>query len=153
MSSKFNPSTATRKPPPQCKKSKPAPTVVKLTGNNPLIAGTPLFISWRWTWTIGLVTRAFKAVGYAQQLATDLWSLTDEQSPIDTASVGLRFFFASNEFIIVGEAKIGGIDAALVTDTRHRWPGQRPFHFPQSQIEFTTPTPATKKFLTFGITA
>ena len=153
MSSKFNPSRSTRRPPPQCKKSPPAPTVTALIGTDPMIAGQPLFISFRWFASAPEFSFDYTAASWARAEPNDFWLITIDEPTSESPLVGMRYFPDTNEFAITAEIKIGGISTFRSNDHIRQWNGHRPFHFPQTQIDFVSLGTPVVGMLTVGITA
>jgi len=136
VSTKFNPNSRTRRPPPQCKKSKPTPIPTPLSGPNPLILNQPLFLWWQWTIATGFEYVTFRFQGWVPMAATNLWYGFAGQSSFNGATVGLRYFFDTNEYIYTGDSKLGGIDATEVTDHRRPWNHRLPFSTPTERVDF-----------------
>lgn len=134
MSSKFNPASRTRKPPPQCKKSKPNPDSPSIKTRVGSLAGQWLLVSWKWRPAVATPDWFFDVTRYVEVNAFNNFLLTATYPGGYEASISFVWNHIDQVWFASCDVLLNFNIIATTTGESFEYRGTYPFSIPAYSI-------------------
>lgn len=134
-SSKFNPTYRTRRPPPQCKKSKPNPMAPPRTEPIGSLAGQNVLLSWSWRDAATVPVWTFGKTEYREVDTFNTIISRHEKAPGTYAEVVWTWFPTQNRWRVSCDVEIMFSLQATTANYFIPYNGLYPFSIPLTRID------------------
>lgn len=135
MSSKFNPSFRTRRPPPQCKKSKPNPSANEHSDQPGSLAGQTMLINWLWREASPAPVFSFGRHEYSVVTPSNTIVSIDEIDADNYAQIVWLWNHVAQTWIVTCDLLIAGVLIATTVNESQVYLGRTPFSLGQTRVE------------------